>query len=232
MGVGFTRRLSVLTLAGIAAALLGLAFANEAGAGSWPDCKPRGEDDDCPRYHLNITLRQGEARFRVDTQCRGTWRHAWRRADARRWIWQWTGDRAARGTGSLCIPLAEQVDLIRVKPAGGRCGYSVGDKNRPGPAFTLNRGGVSQTTLSGCHAGVGDQTFGGIALDFADGYGFGDSYATGHFYGVYDGFRRGGVAPFGTPLQEISRHNTYHYRVEILANGRTGWRAEFMEDDR
>lgn len=230
MGIRFARRLSVLTLAGIAAAML--VSAGEARAGSWPDCKPRGEDDNCPRYYLNITLRQGEARFSVDTQCRGTWKHAWRRSDARRSIRQWIGDRAALGTGSLCIPLAERVDRIRIIPAGGNCGYSEGEKNEPDGKAALNRGGVSQATLSGCHAGIGGQTFGGIALDFADGYGFGDSYATGQFYGVYDGFRRGGVAPFGTPLQEISRHNTYHYRVAILANGRTGWRADFMEDDK
>jgi len=38
------------------------------------------------------------------------------------------------------------------------------------------------------------QAFGGIALRFADGHGFGDSYAEGHFYGVNDGFGSRAVA--------------------------------------
>ena len=67
-------------------------------------------------------------------------------------------------------------------------------------------------------------TYGGIVLDFADGYGFGDSYAIGFFYGVYDGFRSDGVRPFGASVYALSEFNTYHYRVEILANGRGDWR--------
>ena len=74
--------------------------------------------------------------------------------------------------------------------------------------------------------------FGGIALDFADGYGFGDSYATGYFYGVYDGYGRGTVRPTHASVWQISQFNTYHYRVEILADGSPDWRADFPEEDR
>jgi len=76
---------------------------------------------------------------------------------------------------------------------------------KPGKDVVLRRGSGSATTvLTGCHARIGDVAFGGIALDFADGYGFGDSYASGYFYGVYDGFGRDRVSPTGASLWQIS----------------------------
>ncbi len=82
---------------------------------------------------------------------------------------------------------------------------------------------------SGCHARIGaaetgEVAYGGIALDFADGYGFGDAYAAGYFYGVYDGFGAGAVGPLGATVYAISAHNTDHDRVDIRVRGRTDWR--------
>ena len=87
---------------------------------------------------------------------------------------------------------------------------------------------VSSATLPGCHARIGNEeigevAYGGVVLNFADGFSFGDSYATGYFYGVYDGFGKGRVRPFGATVYAISEFNTYHYRIEISANGQAGW---------
>jgi hypothetical protein len=190
-------------------------------------------DDDCPRFYLNVAARQGEARFSVDRTCRGGWRHAWSRADARHRVRQWLDGRAAAGAGGLCIALAPQVDEVRIAPLGGHCGYEDGEANQPAPGVTLKAGyrGRHAATVAGCHARIGGQGFGGVALRFADGYGFGDAYATGYFYGVYDGFGRGRIRPTDASVWRISQFNTYHYRVEVLANGSPDWRADFMEEN-
>ena len=123
------------------------------------------------------------------------------------------------------MPLAGKVDEVRVTSLGGHCGYEDGEVNTPGPDITLKRGRYDPAgiALIGCHARVGDVRFGGVALDFADGYGFGDAYAAGHFYGVYDGFKNRGVGKTGGSVWQISQYNTFHYRVEILARGCANW---------
>ena len=67
-------------------------------------------------------------------------------------------------------------------------------------------------------------------MDFVDGYSFGDSYAKGYFYGVYDAFQDGHVSPFGASVYDISQFNTYHYRIQILANGQGNWTQELPGD--
>lgn len=197
--------------------------------GDWPVC-PQWRDEPCPLLYLNVTTRQGEARLRVETACRGPWRHAWGQPDARQTIVQWLGTEAAEGEGGLCIPLAPEVNEILVTPLGGHCGYEGGEANAPGPGGRLWRGGPGRLALSGCHARVGPQAFGGIALRFADRYGFGDAYAEAHFYGVYDGFGSRAVGGTGASILRIADFNSFHYRIEILAGGSPGWRQPFFEE--
>ena len=189
----------------------------------------------CDETFLNVVTYHGNANFSVGKSCAGSWRHVWQRSDARQTIRQWLGDAAGSGSGSLCIPLHPDVSEIRVSSTGGHCGFGEDDlltvANAPGNGgiLRLGFGGGSSIDLAGCHAGIGNDelgrvTYGGIVLNFADGYGFGDSYATGFFYGVYDGFRSGGVQPFGATVYALSEFNTYHYRIDILVNGQGDWR--------
>ena len=215
------------------AALASLITAPPASANEgWPYC---WRDDDCPGFYLTVTTVRGDARLSVSRSCAGGWRHVWHKRDARETIRQWLDADAATARGSLCIPLHPQVDEIRVSSIGGHCGETdfpeIASANMPGDGAVHARGygSAASATFEGCHArigpdaGEGGVAYGGIALDFADGYVFGDSYADGHFYGVYDGFGRGRVRPFGASVAAISQFNTYHYRVEILANGRESW---------
>ncbi len=197
----------------------------------WPQC---WRDDECSGFFLNVVTRQGNAVVSVGPACTGDWQHIWRRPDAHGMIRQWLDKKATTASGSLCIPLHPQVDEIRISSTGGNCGFE-GDEvfttaSKPGNDVVLKRtyGGASSAVLPGCHARIGNKeigevTYGGIALDFADGFSFGDSYATGYFYGVYDGFGTGRVKPFWATVYAISEFNTYHYRIEILANGQSGW---------
>lgn len=196
----------------------------------WPQCWR----EDCPGAFLNIKTRQGDALVTVSASCAPGWRHLWRIADPRATIRQWLNADAANGEGLLCIPLHPDVDEIRITSEGGHCGYDDDDvpgrNSEPGRSAVLRRafGGSASAVLPGCHAILGDRKlgevgFGGIALNFADGYGFGDSYATDIFYGVYDGFTRGGIEPFGAAFAAIGEFNTYHYRIDILARGQSSW---------
>jgi len=212
-----------------AAVLVAVAGAGEARM-TWPHCH-RGPDDDCPPAWLEVTLRHGEARLAVQPACHADWRHAWGIADARQTIRQWTGAAWSGGTGRLCIPLAPEVDEIVAVPLGGHCGYEGMARNAPGPGATLRRGGHAIMTLRGCHAAVQDLRFGGVALRFADSYGFGDAYAAGHFYGVYDGFGRQVVAPTDAAVFRIADFNTFHYRIDIRAGGSTRWRQPLPRED-
>ena len=232
MGSRPARRLFVGTLTCTITMALAASLAMPFQAQGWGVCG--GEDDTCSRVYLNVATREGEAHLSVDQACGSGWRHAWSRADARRTIRQWLDGQAALGAGSLCIALDGRVDEIRITSIGGHCGYDGGEANAPGPNRVLRAGyGENRSaTLAGCHASIGEMAFGGIALDFADGYGFGDSYATGYFYGVYDGFGRDTVSPTDASVWQISQFNTYHYRVEILADGSPDWRADFPEEDR
>ncbi|WP_422022269.1 hypothetical protein [Pyruvatibacter mobilis] len=222
-------------------ALVGL-IAAPAAAEGWPRC---WRDDDCPGFFLNVTTSQGDAKVSVGRACEGQWRHVWGQSDARDTIRQWLEGEAAGANGSLCIPLHPDVDEIRVTSTGGHCGESgfpdIAWANEPGADVVLRRGhgAAASATLVGCHARIGPSldsgavAYGGIALRFSDGYVFGDSYAETYFYGVYDGFGLSSVKPFGATVAAISEFNTYHYRVEILANGRDGWRwGDQEENDR
>ncbi len=223
MGDRLARRLTGLILAASA-----VVFTSATEAADWGSC--RGRDGTCS-WFLNVAIRQGGAALKVEDACRGTWRHAWGRRDARNDIAQWLDAEAAAGAAILCIPLAPEVDEIRATSAGGHCGYPEGLASAPDPSITLRAGlGLpGSAVLAGCHARIGAQDFGGIALDFADSYGFGDSYAAGYFYGVYDGFGETRVGATEASVWQISRFNTYHYRVEILAKGSPDWRADFPE---
>lgn len=229
--------------AAVIAAFIGLVSAPAAfAAEGWPRC---WRDDDRPGFFLNVTTSQGNAKVSVGWACEGQWRHVWGRSDARNTIRQWLAGETAGASGSLCIPLHPDVDEIRVTSTGGHCGEKgfpdIAWANEPGADAVLRRGygAAASATLVGCHARIGPSldsgavAYGGIALRFADSYVFGDSYAETYFYGVYDGFGPSSVKPFGATVAAISQFNTYHYRVEILANGRDGWRwGDQEENDR
>lgn len=229
--------------AAVIAAFIGLIAAPAAfAAEGWPRC---WRDDDCSGFFLNVTTSQGNAKVSVGRACEGQWRHVWGRSDARNTIQQWLEGDAAGASGSLCIPLHPDVDEIRVTSTGGHCGEDgfpdIAWANEPGADAVLRRGygAAASATLEGCHARIGPSldsgavAYGGIALRFADSYVFGDSYAETYFYGVYDGFGPSSVKPFGAAVAAISEFNTYHYRVDILANGWDGWRwGDQEENDR
>lgn len=221
-------RLAVFALLGTSGFLAGAARA----ADTWPWCSGGGDHDNCPPLYLNVTTAQGGAVLTVERACRSDWRHAWGEADARQTIQQWIDGAAASASGGLCIPLSNEVTEVRVATLGGHCGYEGMEVNSPGPGGVLQRGGAGSLPLTGCHARVQNLTFGGVALRFADGYGFGDSYATGYFYGVYDGFGDRAVGPTGASVWRISEFNTFHYQVEILAGGSLDWRQPLPEEDR
>ncbi|PCI04639.1 MAG: hypothetical protein COB78_10120 [Hyphomicrobiales bacterium] len=199
----------------------------------WPQCR---HDDECPSFFLNVVTKNGNAIVSIGSACVSDWRHIWGVSDARGNIRQWLDGNAATASGSLCIPLHPYVDEVRITSTGGDCGFE-GDEefttaNQPGNDTVLRRhtAGAARTsaTLSGCHARIGNTTigeitYGGVALDFADGFGFGDAYAMGFFYAVYDGFGADRVRPFGANVYAISEFSTYHYRIEILAHGQSGW---------
>lgn len=207
-------------------------------AAGWPSC---WRDDGCPSLYLNVFTSQGDATLSVDRSCAASWRHVWGQRDTRQTIVQWLDADAARASGALCIPLHPDTDEIRIVSTGGHCGEQaapeIASASQPGGDVLLRRsyGGAASVTLPGCHARIGNAeidevAYGGVALDFADGYGFGDSYAAGYFYGVYDGFGQGRVRPFDAAVYAISEFNTYHYRVEILARGRADWTWGNTED--
>jgi hypothetical protein len=151
--------------------------------------------------------------------------------------------RLAVGRGMFCVALHPDVDQVRVTSQGGHCGEpglpELVSASRPGPDIILRSSVSLQATpfSLGCqrHDRTGDEkevAYGGVALNFADGYGFGDSYAAGLFYGVYDGFGLGRVRPFQATVAAISEFNTYHYRVEVLADGRADWTWPVRDDNR
>lgn len=220
-------RLEAAVLSALALLAVGPAAAAKEG---WPRC---GRDDECPGFYLSVVTLQGDARLSVGRTCSGDWRHVWGRRDARETIQQWLHDAADEGRGRLCIPLHPDVDEVRVTSTGGDCGYGRGDvsatASQPGRGTVLRRSaGGASALLPGCHATIGNEAtgivaYGGVAVDFADGHTFGDSYARDYFYGVYDGHTSGRVRPFGAGVAAISQFNTYRYRVEIMARGRDDW---------
>ncbi|WP_299410374.1 hypothetical protein [uncultured Roseobacter sp.] len=215
----------------IAAALTLVLLASTPAAGAsigWPKCSR----DYCPGSYLSVITWRGNATLSVGSVCPREWRHIWGRSDASGSILQWFNENAEYGEGRLCIPLHPDVDDIRIKSTGGDCGYGGNDvaaaANSPMQGVRLRRGGEAATVLRGCHATIGNErvgrvAYGGIALNFADGYTFGDSYVRDHFYGVYDGLDTKRVKPADVGITAISQFNTYHYRIEILANGRGDW---------
>lgn len=231
MGSRLARQLCGLAVFILHLAASGFAAATASAADTWPQCFAAGEDDNCLPLYLNVTTAQGSASLTVERTCTSDWRHAWRQADARQAIRQWIDGAAASASGALCIPLSNQVTEVRAVPLGGHCGYAGMEINTPGPGGVMRQGGLASLSLIGCHARIQDLTFGGVALRFADGYGFGDSYATGYFYGVYDGFGNRAVGPTGASVWRISDFNTFHYQVEILAGGSPDWRQPLPEED-
>lgn len=230
MGSRSARLTPGLAAAGLLLAVLTAMQDAAAADATWPRCRP-SRDDGCPRLYLNVITSQGDAALTVERRCRGLWRHRWGRADARQTIRQWLDARAAGATGSVCIPLEDRVSEIRIFSLAGHCGYGDGEATAPAIGASLRSGGPGAITLTGCHASIGEADFGGIALRFADGYGFGDAYAAGYFYGVYDGFGRRGVGPTGASVWRISEFNTFHYRIEILARGHADWGWNDDDDD-
>jgi len=200
-------------------------------AGGWPECHARRDEGTCPVLYLNAATRSGDAVLSVDQTCTAAWRHEWGRADAHQAIRQWLDAKAEHGAGAVCIPLGREVDQIIVTSLEGHCGYRDPEANALGAGDRLRRGGASRVTLTGCHARIGTQSFGGIALRFADSYGFGDSYAEGYFYSVYDGFGWAAVGGTGASVFQIAEFNTFHYRIQILAGGSPGWRQPFPEEN-
>ena len=198
----------------------------------WPDCSWSGPDFTCPKTYLSVNIRQGQAVLTVAVACVAPWSHVWLNADAHQTIRQWLDGDAASGEGGVCIALAPTVDEVVVTPLGGHCGYPGSIASMPGFGERLRRGGSARIELAGCHARIDTLGFGGIALRFADGYGLGDSYAQGYFYGVYDGFGDREVGGTGASVFRIGDYNTFHYRVEILANGSAQWRSPDLRDDR
>ena len=201
-------------------------------AAPWPYCSGGGREEGCDVQYLNVRTSQGDASLTIDRACRAPWSHSWKQADAHQTILQWLNAQAASASGGVCIPLAGQVAEIRVSSVGGHCGYEGSDANTPGAGGVLRRGGPGSLSLTGCHAGYGETRFGGVALRFADGYGFGDSYASGYFYGVYDGFGNRTVGPTAASVWRISEYNTFHYVIKILAGGDADWRQPFPEEAR
>ena len=230
MGSRSARLTPGLAAAGLLLAVLTAMHDAAAADTAWPRCRP-SRDDGCPRLYLNVVTSQGDAALTVERRCRGHWRHRWGRADARQTIRQWLDARAAGAMGGVCIPLEDRVNEIRVSSLGGHCGYGDGEVAAPAIGAGLRSGGPGAITLAGCHARIGEAAFGGIALRFADGYGFGDAYAAGYFYGVYDGFGRRGVGSTGASVWRISEFNTFHYRIEILACGHAAWGWNDDDDD-
>lgn len=202
-----------------------------ASAEPWPACSS-SETVTCPPIHLNIVTSGGDARLSIDAECRGEWTHLWRVDDARAEIRQWLDGAWERGRGSLCIPITEAVDEIRVTPLDGHCSFEGIDIGAPAAGGVLLRSRSRVLSLTGCHARVGDMRFGGVALVFADGYGFGDAYAAGFFYGVYDGFGPRVIAGTEASVFRLSDFNTHRYRVEILSSRSPAWSYPFKGDDR
>lgn len=199
-------------------AMLGLLVATTAGAEPWPSCSS-SDTVTCAPVHLNITVAGGNATLSVDAECRAEWTHLWRVDDARAEIRQWLDGAWARGRGSVCIPFTEEVDEIRVSPLDGHCSFDGIETGAPGTGGVLEKRRTRVLTIGGCHARVESLRFGGVALILADGYGFGDAYAAGHFYGVYDGFGARVVAGTEASVFRLSDFNTHRYRVEFFAAG-------------
>ncbi|GAB5377773.1 MAG: hypothetical protein AcusKO_42350 [Acuticoccus sp.] len=126
--------------------------------------------------------------------------------NAQRKVMQWLNDRADRGYGSLCVVLRPDVTEIRIISSGGHCGEeatsALASANRPGPDVILRRSYPSAATafparLPRHHRQRRDTVeYGGIALNFSDGFGFGDSYAAGLFYGRLRRVRSGPRSAF------------------------------------
>ena len=209
--------------------LLGLA--STAQAEPWPSCSS-GDSGFCPPTFLQVVTRVGDATLSVEAECRGDWVHLWRVDDAHAEIRQWLDGAWSRGEGVLCLPIAEEVDEIRVVPLDSHCSFAGIDVGAPPAGGVLLRASVRVLAVRGCHARLESMRFGGIALLFADGYGFGDAYAADFFYGVYDGFGSRAVGATESALFQIAEFNTHRYRVEILSRGSSAWSLRLRGDER
>lgn len=186
---------------------------------------PERDDDSADRpLYLQVVTQQGRADFRLLSTCPRGRVHRWGRSDATGRIRQWLDGAAQRAAYRLCLRLDGRVREVRITPLGGHCGEAFGRVEPPDEGAVLRRPRVITARVSGCHATLADTRFGGIALRFADGFGVGDSYVAGVFYGAYDAFGRGRLAPVGVALFRIADFNTHHFRVEIRDRRGRPWR--------
>ena len=107
----------------------------------------------------------------------------------------------------------------------------------PDDGAVLRRPWRGSVTVSGCHARISDLLsdelalrFGGVAFRFADGFGLGDSYVAGTFYGVYDAFGDDGLSPFNEPVFKIAEYNTHLFDVDVLDGRGRPWWPEIDDD--
>ena len=215
----------------LGAALLVMALSGTTRAEPWPQCFG-ADGDSCPPIHLNVVTAAGNATVSVDPECRGDRVHLWGDDDARADIRQWLDGAWERGRGALCIPLTDAVDEIRITPLASHCSFEGVAVGPVGAGGVLERRRSRPLVLAGCHAQLDTMRFGGVALVFSDGFGFGDAYAEGFFYGVYDGFGPRIVAGTDAAVFRLSDFNTQRYRVEILAAGSKRWTYPPRGDDR
>lgn len=207
-------------------------IASAAQAEPWPSCSA-GESGVCPPAFLRVVTRGGDAVLSVEAACAGDWVHLWGSDDAHAEIRQWLDGAWSRGEGVLCLPIADEVDEVRVVPLVSHCSFEGIDVvSAPPSGGVLRRASARVLVVRGCHARVETMRFGGIAFLFADGYGFGDAYAADFFYGVYDGFGARAVGGTESAIFRIADFNTHRYRVEILAGGSSAWSLRPRGDDR
>ncbi len=200
-----------------------------------------GDDDgcgwlgNCGQSFLNVATAQGAATVSVGPSCAGDWHHNRANGDARQTVCQWLNGQADKGRGSLGVPPHPRVSEVRITSTGGHCGFDADDLPALAVASGSDRmlrfgfGNDGSVDLSGCHAGIGNDdigrmTHGGILVEFADGYAFGDSFASSHSYGVYGGSQNRSVLPFTATVYALSEFNTDHYRIDTLAEDRGNWR--------
>lgn len=201
-----------------------LAAAAATALGVWHGVAvPERDDDPADRpLYLQVVTQHGRAEFRLLRACSSGRVHRWGRNDASDGIRQWLNKRAETAANRICVRLDERVGEVRITPLGGHCGDEFGIAAAPDDGAVLRRSQASTASVSGCHAALAETRFGGIALRFADGFGVGDSYVAGIFYGAYDAFGKGRLAPVGAALFRIADLNTHHFRIDIRdRRGRT-----------
>ena len=219
--------LPVAALLAVLGVLPGTALAERDGADGVAD-RP---------FYLNILTRQANAEFAVGRYCQRGRLHKWGERDASDSIRQWLHDDADVASHRICIRLDDRVAEVRITPIGGHCGHEFAAAMEPDDGAVLRRPWRGSVTVSGCHASISDLLsdelalrFGGVAFRFADGFGLGDSYVAGTFYGVYDAFGDDGLSPFNEPVFKIAEYNTHLFDVDVLDGRGRPWWPEIDDD--